>query len=113
MNHCVLQQSELNALPQPSDAFDVVVVDRMLADSARPGDSLREAARVLRPGGRLVLVEDFEALERRTTDSNPLALLRAWLAEAGLACERLRPCDVSGVHLLFAVATLETEAAAA
>ena len=113
MNHCVLQQCELSALPQPSDAFDVVVVDRVLANSARPGHSLREAARVLRPGGRLVLVEDFEALERRTTDSNPLALLRAWLAEAGLACERLRPCDVSGVHLLLAVATLETEAAAA
>ena len=113
MNHCVLQQGELAALPQPSDAFEVVVVDRVLADAVRPGDALREAARVLRAGGRLVLVEEFEALERRTTDSNPLALLRAWLAEAGLACERLRPCDVSGAHLLLAVATLETEAAAA
>ena len=59
------------------------------------------------------MIEDFEALERRTPDANPLALLRDWLADAGLACDRLRPFDVSGAHLLLAAAALEPEAAAA
>jgi len=90
-----------------------VLVDRVLATAERPGESLREAARVVRPGGRIILIEEFEALEQRTPDTNPLALLRAWLADAGLACDRLRPFDVSGAHLLLAAATLESEAAAA
>jgi len=113
LNHCVLQQGALSALPYPAHGFDVVIVDRMLAAVDRPAEGLREAARVLRRGGRLLLVEDFEALERRAPDANPLALLRGWLADAGLACDRLRPCDVSGAHLLLAAATPRSDAAAA
>jgi ArsR family transcriptional regulator len=113
LNHCVLQQGELTALPQPAQSFDVVLIDRVLAGVERPAAALQEAARVLRPGGRLVLVEDFDALERRTPDANPLALLRGWLADAGLACSRLRPFDVSGAHMLLAAAVLEPELAAA
>jgi ArsR family transcriptional regulator len=113
LNHCLLQRGELVALPQPSGGFDVAVVDRVLAESTRPVDALREAARVLRPAGRLLLIEDFEALERRAPDSNPLALLRAWLADAGLGCDRLRPFDAGGAHLLLAVATVESDAVAA
>jgi len=113
LNHCVLQQGELTALPQPAQSFDVVLIDRMLAGAERPAAALQEAARVLRPGGRIVLVEDFDALVQHTPDANPLALLRGWLADAGLACDRLRPFDVSGAHLLLAAAILEPEAAAA
>jgi len=113
LNHCVLQRGELAALPHPSHGFDVVVVDRVLAAVARPVDALREAARVLRPGGRLLVIEDFEALERLAPDSNPLVLLRAWLTGAGHGCDRLRPFDVSGAHLLLAVVAVEPAAAAA
>ena len=113
LNHCVLQQGELTALPQPSRSFDVVLIDRVLAGAGRPAESLQEAARVLRPGGRIVVIEDFEALERCAPDANPLGLLRAWLADAGLACDRLRPSDLSGAHLLLAAAVLEPAAAAA
>lgn len=113
LNHGVLQQGELTALPQPSHSFDVVLIDRVLAGADRPADGLQEAVRVLKPGGRILVVEDFEALEERTPDANPLALLRAWLADSGLACDRLRPFDVSGAHLLLAAAVPETEAAAA
>jgi len=113
LNHCLLQRGDLAALPHPSNSFDVAVVDRALATAARPVDALREAARVLRPAGRLLLIEDFEALERRAPDINPLALLRRWLSDAGLACDRLRPFDVSGAHLLLAVSAVEPDAAAA
>ena len=113
LTHCVLQQGELAALPHPSRSFDVVLLDRVLAATDRPVEALQEAARVLRPGGRIVLVDDFDSLERRTPDANPLALLRGWLADAGLLCDRLRPFDVSGAHLLLAAAILEPEAAAA
>jgi ArsR family transcriptional regulator len=113
LNHCVLQRGELAALPHPSQSFDVAVVDRVLAAADRPAEALREVVRVLRPSGRLLVVENFDALDLRTADSNPLELLRAWLTDAGLACDRLRPIDVVGAHLLLAVAAVEPEAAAA
>lgn len=113
LNHCVLQRGELAALPYPSHSFDVAVVDRVLAATNRPAEALREVARVLRPSGRLLVVENFDSLDLRTPDGNPLELLRAWLTDAGLACDRLRPVDVTGAHLLLAVAAVETEAVAA
>jgi len=113
LNHCVLQRGEIAALPHPSRTFDVAVIDRVLAAADRPVDALREVARVLRPTGRLLVIENFELLDLRAPDSNPLELLRAWLTDAGLACDRLRPFDVIGAHLLLAVATAEPEAIAA
>jgi DNA-binding transcriptional ArsR family regulator len=113
LNHCLLQQGELAALPQPSRSFDVVVVDRVLAGAERPGADLREAVRVLRDGGRVLVFEDFDAIERRAPEANPLVLLRAWLADAGLDCDRLHPFDVSGAHMLLAVARAGSEVAAA
>jgi ArsR family transcriptional regulator len=113
LNHCVLQRGELAALPYPSHSFDVAVVDRVLAAASRPAEALREVARVLRPSGRLLVVENFDSLDLRTPDGNPLESLRAWLTDAGLACERLRPVDVTGAHLLLAVAAVESEAVAA
>jgi ArsR family transcriptional regulator len=113
LSHCLMQQGDLKALPQASSSFDVAVLDCVLADEARPVDALREAARVLKPHGRLVLVEDYDALERRAVSSHPLALIREWVAESGLVCARLRPVDVAGASLLLAVATTEPAAAAA
>ena len=113
LTHCVMQQGELKALPQASASFDVVVLDCALASEPRPADALREAARVLRAGGRLLLVEDYDALETLDASGNPLARVRAWIAEAGLVCSRLRPVDVDGAQLLLAVATSDRAAAAA
>ena len=113
LTHCVMQRGDLKALPQASASFDVVVLDCVLSGEARPADALREAARVLKAPGRLVLVEDYDALERRATASHPLALMREWIAESGLACNRLRPVDVAGANLLLAVATTDRTAAAA
>jgi ArsR family transcriptional regulator len=113
MSHCVMQQGDLRALPQVSAAFDTVVLDCALAGESRPVDALREAARVLQSGGRLVLVEDYDALEQRGVAGHPLAMVRQWIAEAGLVCARLRPVDVGGAHLLIAVATADRAAAAA
>jgi ArsR family transcriptional regulator len=112
-SHCVLQQGDLHALPVAAGGFDVVVLDRTLADEPRPLDALRAAVRVLRSPGRLLVLEDYDALERRGSGGNPLALLREWVAEGGLVCTRLRPVDLGGLHLLLAVAATEQAAVAA
>lgn len=45
-----------DALPLPSDTFDVVVLHHALDFCAQPQRVLAEAARVIRPGGRVVLI---------------------------------------------------------
>lgn len=111
--HCVLQQGDLQAIAAGTASFDAVVLDRTLGSQARPEQFLADVARVLRPGGRLVLVEDYEALAARTTAGNPLAVLREWIERAGLTCARMRPVDTGTSHLLLAVAGQEPGRAAA
>ena len=48
--------SPLNALPLQNDSVDVVIVNHMLEFSHDPRGVLREAVRVLRPGGHLLLL---------------------------------------------------------
>ena len=109
----MLQQGELAALPQPSMSFDAAIVDRMLDATARPVEALREVTRLLAAGGQLLLVEDYDALEALAGAGNPFALLRTWVADAGLTCRRLQPLDLDGRHLVLAVATAASVAAAA
>ena len=66
LSHCVLQQGELTAMPQPSASIDMAIVDRSLGEHPRPVDALREVARVLGAGGQLLLVEDYDELTNRS-----------------------------------------------
>lgn len=103
LSHCVLQQGDMHELPFEDRSFDLITFDRVLADARRPGLALREAARLLRADGRLLVIEDYDRLDAAAPASGGHALksLRDWLADAGLACQRLRPVDTPGRHLLI------------
>lgn len=60
-----LQQANVEALPFPDASFDCVVDTFSLCVFPRPELALRELARVLRPGGRALLLE-------HSRSSNPL-----------------------------------------
>ena len=101
-----LAKSELRlgdpaALPFAAGSFDAVLVDRV-EDAGHK--VLREAARVLRSGGRLVLIEDYERLEDSLPGGNPLLATRERLKLAGLDCTRLHPLDLDNARLLLVVA---------
>lgn len=52
-----LRQGDIYALPVERDAYDLVVIHQVLHYLDDPARALREAARALRPGGRLVIVD--------------------------------------------------------
>jgi ArsR family transcriptional regulator len=86
-----LRQADMYALPLPDHSADSVVIHQVLHYAQNPAAALSEAARVLRPGGRLLVV-DFAAHERedlRTKDAH-LRLgfhdeaMEGWFRAAGL-----------------------------
>jgi ArsR family transcriptional regulator len=91
-----IHEARLEALPVADGTCDAALVVLVLAYLEEPAAALREAARILRPGGRLVVVEAArhgdEALRRRmgqrTPGFEPDAL--AALLPAGLADVRTR-----------------------
>ena len=91
LDHCQVRQADMYQLPLPDRAFDLVTIHQVLHYADRPADAIREAARVLRPEGRLVIVDfaphDQEALRkehahRRLGFRNDE--IQAWLKAAGL-----------------------------
>jgi ubiquinone/menaquinone biosynthesis C-methylase UbiE len=67
-----LRQGDMYALPLPSEFADTVIIHQVLHYAQQPGAAVAEAARLLGPGGRLLIV-DFAAHEReelRTRDAH-------------------------------------------
>ncbi len=58
-----LVQGDFSALPFASQTFDTVLLHQVLHFAAEPSRALAEAARVVRPGGRIAIV-DFAAHSR-------------------------------------------------
>jgi SAM-dependent methyltransferase len=102
LSHCELRRGDMYALPFEAGSFDTIAMDHLLAEAERPEAALREAARLLNAGGRLIVIDDFDVLESGQA-RNPLAMLREWLRQAGFECERLRPVDLGQHHLLLAL----------
>jgi ubiquinone/menaquinone biosynthesis C-methylase UbiE/DNA-binding transcriptional ArsR family regulator len=91
LRHCSVRQGDIYDLALPRDSFDLVILHQVLHfldDSAR---AIREAARVLRPSGRLLIVDfaphDLEFLRDQHAHRRlgfAAETVTQWLAAAGL-----------------------------
>ena len=57
LSHCTVRLADMYRLPLPDAAFDLVVMQMVLHHAEDPASTLAEAARVLRPGGRMVVID--------------------------------------------------------
>ncbi|MEM7251726.1 MAG: metalloregulator ArsR/SmtB family transcription factor [Pseudomonadota bacterium] len=92
--HCQVRKADMYQLPLPSDTFDLLTLHMVLHYAERPVQVLSEAARVLRPGGRVVIV-DFAPHEEATLRTEHAhhwlgfsnEIISQWLQEAHLSAE--------------------------
>jgi ubiquinone/menaquinone biosynthesis C-methylase UbiE len=69
LRNCQVRQADMYQLPFPAASFDAVLVHQVLHYAEAPGDLVAEAARVLRPGGRLLVIDfDRHDLDSLRTD---------------------------------------------
>lgn len=100
LNHCVFKRGDMYELPFAADSFDAVSFDHVLSIAEQPAQALREAVRVLRRNGRIIIVEDSKRLAYLATDK-PQALLRHWLERAGMQCDKLKTLRTGDRQLLL------------
>jgi SAM-dependent methyltransferase len=90
---------DLHQLPFPDDRFDQVLLFHVLVYADDPARAIAEAARVLRPGGDLVVTTLAPHEHRETTDEYghvhgglSAKKVHGWLAAASLEVER---CEIT------------------
>lgn len=95
-DNVTLRQGELEALPIPDAELDAALIILVLHHLPEPVAALTEAARALRPGGRLLVVdmlphehEDYRQEMGHLWLGFEPAKIRAWLKRAGFESIRL------------------------
>ena len=91
-----LRQGDMYALPLADGSADSIIIHQVLHYAHSPATAIAEAARVLSPGG-ILLVVDFAAHEReelRSTDAHIRLgfedeAVAGWFASAGLTVDRV------------------------
>ena len=91
LRHCSVRQGDIYDLELPANSFDVVIIHQVLHFLDDGGRAIREAARVLAPGGRLLVIDfaphDLEFLREEHAHRRlgfSAETVTQWLNSAGL-----------------------------
>lgn len=99
LRHCMVRHGNMYKLPFGVCSFDTVTIDQVLSQADNLALVLAEAARILRPGGSLLIVDFATVAEKTgTTSANGISEqeIRRSLHQIGLRRTSVR--HVSGGH---------------
>lgn len=83
--NCTIQDGDMYALSFAPASFDTISLDRVLGVAERPSAVIAEAARVVKPGGRIIVVETrLSRVDER--------MLLDWFAAAQLTDTTIERC---------------------
>lgn len=99
--NCSLRKGDMYRLPFADEEFNTIIIDDVLADARDPVRALREARRLLRPGGRLFVLESV--LKRPSVVIQKS--LAGWSKDAGLRLAPARFAPKKDPVWLVSVAT--------
>lgn len=116
MNQVQVRRGELSALPLEDESLDAAIVSLVLHHLPEPAAAIRDVARVLKPSGRLLLVDmlphdhrEYQQTMGHVWLGFEPADLEAWCKAAGLTLDRFTPLPVDaaakGPALFAAIAT--------
>lgn len=75
LGRCTIRAGDMHALPFADLAFDLVLLDEVLTLTAHPQRALAEALRVLRPSGRLLILDRVLPAALRLSEGGPRGAL--------------------------------------
>ncbi|GLR67073.1 ArsR family transcriptional regulator [Acidocella aquatica] len=100
LEHVELRQGDFHALELPNASADTVIVHQVLHYAQQPEMAIAEAARLLTPGGRLLVVDfgPHEKEELRTRHAHTRLgftdeQIAGWFASAGLESKPPQPLE--------------------
>jgi ArsR family transcriptional regulator len=99
--NCSLRQGDMYALPFADGEFDTVILDDVLTTADRPTDVIEEAARLLKKGGRMLLLA---SLGNKDVDE-VTGHFAQWAAQTGVRLATPRPIPDRNPGWLLGVAT--------
>lgn len=113
VSHASVRHADLLNLPLERGTFDLVIVHQVLHFLQNPEDAIAQAARMLSPGGRIVIVDfaphDFDYLHEEHAHLRlgfKADTLSSWLTDAGLNVETtidLQPESNGGKNLTVTI----------
>ena len=107
--NCTLRHGNMMSLPFADGEFDTIILDDVLEDADDPAVVLREATRLLRNSGRILLLASVDAADVGDMKRN----FTTWAASTGLRLAPPRAVPDKKPAWLLAVATAADDASAA
>ena len=107
--HLTVRQEDMYQMRFPAGHFDTVTIDQVLYFASNPDALIKEATRVLKPHGRLLLVAFTEAVQAKTPPPVGIAIsdIQHWFEEAGLkiTATNVLPGEMLDISLLVSEKT--------